>query len=614
MITTKITGLSAQGSNLWNGMAFSKNDVAITMYSDDVISYSNFKYIFKITDMITLEEYKFYVAPNAQNNGVFNAKTLFNELVPTGILYNNNVLLHINQETWTNDLNSKPIWISCYIGYDVGGVFTENTDNVDVYKLMVIYGEGKQNFIVMGTNDTLSLALSQAYDNTLGFNAETVATAINLPASLQNETINWQKISRSNVSGDEDSAYKILTWIADDGTYINQSYPIFSVEGFYVQFYDYSGNEIVDVISLTYNKVECSLLHIPIGLKNLVEAGKIDQETADNTAFWTIVGKNSGIDVTAKYGFYIESDCKYNPVHLYWLNQMGGIDSYSFIKKSERSIEVEKKRYKQYLGDYNNATTENPFSTQAYSRSLTEREPIVKTFLNLTSNWLTESEFKYMRDLFRSKSVWMVDDNVDGYSVIPVVVEDNNYLMRRERNSRKYNQNIRLQIANDNETLNIINTPYPIPEPVACAYYDVFNRFGGSSAMTLGANDGNACNIVVTNASRDRYIYVSLTDSVGNTPIAGQVYYVRIDYNFSCPVDIVRQGGISLGETGIGGGTYTSLQGLQNPGTPIIATGVWGTHSTTANNYFILTLPAWHGTPSTVSGNIYVTVGFGECP
>ena len=132
---------------------------------------------------------------------------------------------------------------------------------------------------------------------------------------------------------------------------------------------------------------------------------------------------------------------------MYWLNQLGGWDSFSFIKKNERSIEVEKKRYKKYQGDYNNATTDNPFTTYAFTRSLTEREPIVKTFLNLTSDWLTESEFKYLKDLFRSKSVWMVDDNVDGYSVIPVVVEDSNFLMKRERNSKKYNQSLRLQIA-----------------------------------------------------------------------------------------------------------------------------------------------------------------------
>jgi len=215
--------------------------------------------------------------------------------------------------------------------------------------------------------------------------------------------------------------------------------------------------------------VEGGLIHIPAGLKNLVDGGFLNQSEADRTLFYTIVGTDDeGTEITAKYGFYVDEDCKHNPVHVYWLNQMGGWDSYSFIKKNERSIDVEKKRYKSYLGNYNTASVESPFDTKNYSRALNEREPITKTFINLTSDWITESEYKWMKDLFYSKSVWMVDDNVDGYNILPVVVEDTNYLMRRERNSRKYNQQLRLQLANEYDTINITSYEYPLPDPDPC--------------------------------------------------------------------------------------------------------------------------------------------------
>jgi hypothetical protein len=530
------------------------------------------------------------------------------------MVYNTtDILMHISEPLVSAELNTNNFKIKCYEGWNITGVFTEDESDLVEYVLMVVYGSGKQNFIVMGTNDTKPLALSQAYDNTLGFNNGLVSQAINLPASLQSQTINWQKISRSNVSGQEDSAYRILSWIADDGTLVNTNYPFLTIDNFLFELYDESAT-VIATFSIPFSLATGGLYYLPTGLKNLVNGGYIDQATADDTAYWTLVGVDiDDNEVTAKYGYYIESDCKYNPVHLYWLNQMGGWDSYSFIKKNERSIEVDKKRYKQYLGDYNNATTDNPFSTEAYSRSLTEREPIVKTFLNLNSNWLTESEFKYMRDLLRSKSVWMVDDNVDGYSVVPVVVEDNNYLMRRERNSRKYNQTLRLQIANDNETLNIDNTPFPIPGPAACEYYETFGLITASSPLSLGANFGNAANIVVTNSSSGRYILVSVQNALSEDPIPGETYYVRVDYTFNCPSTFVSAGRIALGDQLTGGGTTTSLAGLQNNGTPIIATGVWGTHTTTGTNYFRLTLPTWSG-GATVSGNIYVTVGFGNCP
>jgi hypothetical protein len=613
MITTKITGLSAQGSTEFNGLAYSNNDVAVTMSSSNVAE-DGFKYIFEVGDNTTGNTYLFYVSPNAALNGVFNLKTIFNQLVPTPMVYNTtDVLMHISEPLKSELLNVNNFRVRCFEGWNIGGVFTEDTTDEVSYQLMCVYGSGKQNFIVMGTNDTKPLALSQAYDNTLGFNDGLVSQAINLPASLQSQVINWQKISRSNVAGQEDSAYRILSWIADDSAFLNENYPFLTINNFLFELYDESGT-IISTFNIAFELGSASLYHLPTGLKNLVNGGYVDQATADNTAYWTLVGVDiDDNEVTAKYGYWIESDCKYNPVHLYWLNQMGGWDSYSFIKKNERSIEVEKKRYKQYLGDYNNATTDNPFSTEAFSRSLTEREPIVKTFLNLNSNWLTESEFKYMRDLFRSKSVWMVDDNVDGYSVVPVVVEDNNYLMRRERNSRKYNQTLRLQIANDNETLNIENTPFPIPAPIACSYYTTFGLITGSSPLSLGANFGNAANIVVTNATSGRYIQVSVLNSLSETPIAGETYYVRVDYTFNCPSNFVSAGRIALGDQLTGGGSTTSLGGLQTFGTPIIATGVWGTHTTTSNNYFRLTLPTWSG-GATVSGNIYVTVGFGNCP
>jgi hypothetical protein len=612
MITTKITGLSAQGSTELTGLAYSNNDVAVTMSSDNVTE-DGFKYIFNVGDLATGNQYKFYVSPNAALNGIFNCKTIFNQLTSTPMVYNTtDVLVHISAPLNSDALNVNRFRVQCFEGWNIAGVFTEDETDTVQYDLMVVYGSGKQNFIVMGTNDTKPLALCQAYDNTLGFNDGLVSQAINLPSNLQNPLVNWQKISRSNVAGQEDSAYRILSFIADDGSYINTNYPTLSITDFEIDFYDESGTSLAS-IDIPFTLGAGELYHLPTGLKNLVDGGYIDQTTADNTVFWVIAGVGEDGDVTARYGYYIESDCKYNPVHLYWLNQMGGWDSYSFIKKNERSIEVEKKRYKQYLGDYNNATTDNPFSTEAFSRSLTEREPIVKTFLNLNSNWLTESEFKYMRDLFRSKSVWMVDDNVDGYSVVPVVVEDNNYLMRRERNSRKYNQTLRLQIANDNETLNIENTPFPIPAPVACSYYEDFSKLGGSSPLTIGTNFGTAANIVVTNATSGRYINVSVENALAETPIAGEIYYVRVDYTFNCPSTLVSLGRISLGDQLTGGGSSTSLAGLQSFGTPIIATGVWGTHTTTGTNYFRLTLPTWTG-GATVSGNIYVTVGFGNCP
>jgi hypothetical protein len=612
--STALKGLSAQGSTAYTGLCYSNNDVSFTMTSSDFAN-SGFKYAVNVIDNTQNKSYKFYIAPNAAGSGVFNAKTIFNQLVPTSLVIpdSDDILLQITQPYLSNKMMVNNFTIELFQGYDVAGVFTDDISVMEIYDLMCVYGKGKNNFLVMGSNDTPPIAMSECFDNTIGFNAETIASRINIPLSLQQEVINWQRVSRSNVTGAGDSAFKILTWIGDDSSYLNNNYifPSGQVTGFYFDLYDNDYN-VITSFTIPYTYGAGSLYHLPVGLKNLL-GGYIDQGEADATSFWTVYAYGSGgIQLSAKYGFYIDEDCKHNPVHVYWLNQKGGWDSYSFIKKNERSIEVEKKRYKQYLGDYNNATVDNPFDTKNYSRSLTEREPIVKTYINLTSDWVTESEFKFMKDLFQSKSVWMVDDNVDGYNILPVVVEDTNFLMRRERNSRKYNQQLRLQLANEYDTINISATEYPIPAPDPCDYYTVFGYMTGG-LMTLGSNVGNAAHIIVNNATRERDIQISVRNTGGDTPVAGQAYWIKIDYDFTTPVSPYRNGNVQLGNVATGGGAVISLQGLQTPGTSIITTAIWGSHPTTTYNYFRLVLPGWAG-GGTVSGNIYVEVGFGNCP
>lgn len=608
---TAIRGLTAQGANTEKGMVYSNNDVSFTMTSTEFAN-PGFKYIVEITDLNTTESYKFYIAPNAVGSGVFNAKTIFNQLIKTNVTIDDtdNILLQISEPIVVSNNLVNAFSIELYEGYEVAGVFTEDPSVVNIYTLMCVYGKGKSNYLVMGTASTLPIALSQYYDNTLGFGKETVATRIDIPLTLQEEVINWQMVSRSNVKGAKDSAYKILSWITGDGNLINENYKYYTINNFRFVFYADDYSQIL-TFDIPFIQAAASIYHLPVGLKNLINGSYITQEEADATIFWTVVGiDGSEVEVTAKYGFYIHEDCRHNPIHLYWLNQMGGWDSFSFIKKNERSIDVEKKRYKSYLGNYNTADVSTPFDTKNYSRALTEREPIVKTFINLTSDWLTESEYKAMKDLFYSKSVWMVDDNVDGFNILPVVVEDTNYLMKRERNSRKYNQTLRLQLANDYDTLNDLPAQFPIPSPAACELFTIFGKQSGSTTMTVGPNVDDACNIIATNAGRNRYITVTVS-GVGMSIVPGQAYYVEINYTPNVPYPHGANGFIDLGNVATGGGTRTYFS-MDNSGTPIIASGVWGT-GFTSSQYFQLQLPVWSG-GGTYTGNIYVKVGQGNCP
>jgi hypothetical protein len=147
---------------------------------------------------------------------------------------------------------------------------------------------------------------------------------------------------------------------------------------------------------------------------------------------------------------YLENDCRYTRVRLGWINSQGGWDYQNFIKKSEQSIEVETKEYQTALGNYGSASGtsggETPFSFVQEDRGLTNATPLVKQYLNVDSDWLSRGEFLFLKWLIASRDVHWIDTNGNH---MPMIVTDRSYLVRDERNGKKYNISLRLQMAHN---------------------------------------------------------------------------------------------------------------------------------------------------------------------
>jgi len=136
------------------------------------------------------------------------------------------------------------------------------------------------------------------------------------------------------------------------------------------------------------------------------------------------------------YGSY---DCHWNNIRLAWVNSRGGWDYFNFNKKSETSLNIERKRYQRVLFD----GTTNIFNANA--RGLTERGNIVNKQIQATSDWIQEGEFEFLKSLFMSNEVhWIQDDG----TYIPVNVEDTTYLKRIIRDGKQYNQTITITLTN----------------------------------------------------------------------------------------------------------------------------------------------------------------------
>ena len=143
---------------------------------------------------------------------------------------------------------------------------------------------------------------------------------------------------------------------------------------------------------------------------------------------------------TAKYG---QSDCHNDKIRLGWVNSRGGWDYFNFTKKSEFTDEIERKTYRKVL--FNG--TPSVFS--ANDRGLQERRNLMQQVLSITSDYIQENEFKFLRSLLVSNQVtWLTE--IDNKAVaIPVKLDDNSYVEKTTRDGKLYNLTLKVRMANE---------------------------------------------------------------------------------------------------------------------------------------------------------------------
>jgi hypothetical protein len=160
----------------------------------------------------------------------------------------------------------------------------------------------------------------------------------------------------------------------------------------------------------------------------------------------TITNDTGASQLSAEYVFYpYSSNCIYENVRLAWWSPVsGGFDYFNFDKKNEESIEVERKRVQRVVGNY--STASSGFTYNTADRGLMEGDIETRTYLTMTSDYIRENEFALLKNLVRSKAVYIIND--DG-SILPVVIEDNGFISRRTRDGKVYNITLRVRYSNE---------------------------------------------------------------------------------------------------------------------------------------------------------------------
>ena len=169
-----------------------------------------------------------------------------------------------------------------------------------------------------------------------------------------------------------------------------------------------NANQLFSAVA-TSQTAGTQLLTIGVGPQNLSDNG---DTLPSNWSYYTVqahnqksacVNNTSGSYATLRYEKQ-GAQCGYDGVRFAWKNEFGVWDYYTFTLQTDKTTAIQREQYTQTFVDYS-----TPTSTVAYNK---ERRGIKQFYNKLTqrlvvnSNWLTQSESDWLKELFFSTNVF----------------------------------------------------------------------------------------------------------------------------------------------------------------------------------------------------------------
>jgi hypothetical protein len=401
--------------------------------SSDETAQDGFQYGVTVTNNTTSQVFNFYISPAIDDRLYFDLQSLIqlrNAEAQGTQLHNLNTGTLNDTSTWNSlDFSIAEWWI-------VAGVLTENAESsVDGDEILVD---------------------NQYYQPTDGYKPNPQTGAANVKFSLTNAS--------SLVMSDRQVTTKyppiFATWGLAAGKVAiavrEEDYGLLYVPGTANYLTNNAANSCNITIvgstglgvsaSITMNDYEVEGLPVFPANLNARVGFAAKPSSFPNWRYYRVqILSAASATVSLDYIFWNECvygncECIWPNVRLAWVGARGGYEYFNFKKKSEYTTEVDRKIYKRPL--FNNS----PTIFYANDRGLNQRTNLAQRILTVTSDYITQEEFIYLRGLIVSNQVHLIDDNG---SYVAVNIDDTSYVEKRTYDGKLYNLTLKVRMANE---------------------------------------------------------------------------------------------------------------------------------------------------------------------
>jgi len=200
---------------------------------------------------------------------------------------------------------------------------------------------------------------------------------------------------------------------------------------------------ITNIIGTGATTIEISLPFILLSPVSFIPTNCTVNQIVDEYSV-SIYGIDDGESFTKEYNFVLDKTCqKFENIQLLFVDRMSSMIPVNFELQSYKTINITRSQFRKDYGTY---TKDDGFYYDSFERGNTQFNVVEVEQLVLNTNWLREVDAAFLRELFTSPEVYIVEND----KLYPVILKTDSLAIFTKNNKSNIQYQLTIEYANNN--------------------------------------------------------------------------------------------------------------------------------------------------------------------